>query len=82
MVRGGIYSLKERFAERFVVEITSFLLEGLKDKDERIRFAALEYLYFICKHFNELALLNFNEIFLALLHKIGEVDESTYGCWS
>jgi hypothetical protein len=50
-------------AEKFVKEITQGMLECFGDKDERVRFAGIEYLYYVCRSLNEIVLLNLNQIF-------------------
>jgi hypothetical protein len=68
---------KENLAEKFVVDITSGMLECFIDKDEKVRYAGIEYLYYVCKSLNEIVLLNFNEIFEQLmLRSVIETDES------
>lgn len=66
----------ESMAEKYVEDITNLILECIKDQDEKIRFMGIEYMYHVCKLFNDLVLINFNNIFNLLIKKIGDLKES------
>ena len=51
------------------------LISCLKDPDSKIRFYACESLYNVIKSLRDIALIEFNEIFDALIDVVADPDE-------
>lgn len=43
------------------------MLDCFKDKEERVRYAGIEYLFLTCKAMNDIILLKFDDIYKKLL---------------
>ena len=66
-------------AEKFVVEVTDGMLGCFMDKDEKVRFAGIENLFYVCRSLNEIVLINFNEIFDKLMMRsVVDADDSIF----
>lgn len=57
------YILKDSLAEKFIKDITGGMLDCFGDKDEKVRYAGIEYLYYVSISLNEIVLLDLNRIF-------------------
>lgn len=52
------------------------MLDCFNDKEERVRYAGIEYMFLTCRCMNDIVLIQFNAIYKKLIKNILDTDES------
>ena len=52
------------------------MLDCFRNKEDRVRYAGIEYMFLTCKCFNDIILLKFDDIFEKLINNIIDTNDS------